>query len=218
MLSTVYRQSSSRARNFATDPDNRLLGRMNLSRLDAESLRDSVLSVSGRANLTMRGPPVMLHATPAGLQTLADPGERNTALRRSIYLLARRSNPLTFLRVFDFPIIDVNCTRRVASATPLQSLTMINSKFFTANARFLAIRATETAGPAAPLSKKVEAAYRLTLSRKPSDAESAAAVAHLRRLETLYRSSSASRSIASTRAFENFAQMLMCSNEFLYVD
>ena len=143
---------------------------------------------------------------------------RNSHSRRSVYLLARRSNPLTFLRVFDYPIIDVNCTRRVASATPLQSLTMINSKFLTASARHLAERVNSVAGSAGSLANRVEAAYRLTLSRTPTTVETKAALAHIRRLEALYSSSGGARAKAVQRSFENFVHMLMCSNEFLYVD
>ena len=160
----------------------------------------------------------MLKATPGGLQILADQGKRNAASRRSIYLLARRSNPLTFLRVFDYPIIDVNCTRRSASATPLQSLTMINSKFLIASAASLARRVDRIAGPTAPLSKRIATAYRLTLSRAPTRSEINAAAAHVRRLEALYISSGITRANAFRQSFENFAHMLLCSNEFLYVD
>jgi len=240
MTSTVYRQTSKKRRRAdketgrqqaaqksflspplspsSTDPDNRLLWRMNLRRLDAESLRDSVLAVSGQANNAMGGPPVLLKATPSGLQTLVVPGKNNAAARRSIYLLARRSNPLTFLRVFDYPIIDVNCTRRSASATPLQSLTMINSKFLTSSAESLARRIDRIAGPAAALSKRMETAYRLTLCRAPSHTEIKAAVAHIRRLEDLYVSAGITRANASKQSFENFVHMLLCANEFLYVD
>ncbi len=107
MTSTVYRQASEsveQGEQLAADAGNRLLWRMNLRRLDAEALRDSVIAVSGQADFTMGGPPVELKATASGLQTV------EAQQRRSIYLLARRTNPLTFLRVFDYPIIDVNCT------------------------------------------------------------------------------------------------------------
>jgi hypothetical protein len=224
MTSTAYRQSSSRGLKSrpstpqSIDPDNRLLWRMNLRRLDAESLRDSVLAVSGQANDTMGGPPVMLKATPSGLQTLVKQGDSNATSRRSVYLLARRSNPLTFLRVFDYPIIDVNCTRRVASATPLQSLTMINSKFLTNSAGLLAERVNEVVGPPAVLAKKVEAAYRIAFSRAPLQSEVTAAVAYVRQLEKLYVSSGETREIAARKSFENLTHMLLCSNEFLYVD
>ncbi len=191
---------------------------MNLRRLDAEALRDSVIAVSGQPNYMMGGPPIVLKATSSGLQTVVDQERRNTISRRSIYLLARRSNPLTFLSVFDYPIIDVNCTRRSASATPLQSLTMINSKFLTASASRLARRVEALVGSDAPLAKGIETAYRLTLSRNPSHSEVKAAEEHLQHLQQLYQASSVEPADASKRPFENFVHMLLCSNEFLYID
>ena len=218
MTSTVYRQTSERGsggdqeRGSELDIDNSLLWRMNLRRLDAESLRDSVIAVSGRANYTMGGPPVMMKAMPSGLQTVA------AEERRSIYLVARRTNPLTFLRVFDFPIIDVNCTRRSASATPLQSLTMINSKFLIDSASRLAVRIETIVKADASPTTKIETAYRLTLSRNPSDAEIKAAEEYLQQLQQLYEVSNIMPSDALKRSFDNFVHMLLCSNEFLYID
>jgi cytochrome c553 len=227
MTSTAYRQNSERGRGgdkergseevkdtspSSIDPDNRLLWRMNLRRLDAESLRDAVIAVSGQADYTMGGPPVMMKALPSGLQTVT------TDERRSIYLVARRTNPLTFLRVFDYPIIDVNCTRRSASATPLQSLTMINSKFITASASQLAFRVKTLSGDNASPVKKIETAYRLTLSRSPSPTEIKVAEEYLQHLKQLYEASSIQPLNASKRSFDNFVHMLLCSNEFLYID
>jgi len=217
MTSTVYRQISQRGREGDRQPslidsENHLLWRMNLRRLDAEVLRDSVVAVSGKANYKMGGPPIMLKATPSGLQTLVDHD------RRSVYLVARRSNPLTFLQVFDYPIIDVNCTRRSASATPLQSLTMINSKFLTDSAGHLANRVEASVGNDASLAKKIENAYWLALSRSPSDTEVKAAEQYVQHLQQLYEASKTKSEDASQRSFENFVHMLLCSNEFLYVD
>ena len=213
MTSTVYRQTSQRVRGGrSADPENRLLWRMNLRRLDAEALRDSVITVSGQVDLSVGGAPVMLKVTPAGLQTVTSQN------RRSIYLLARRSNPATFMQVFDYPVIDVNCTRRSTSATPLQSLTMINSEFLTDSAGHLARRVASLAGDDASLPKKIDTAYRLALSRVASDNEARIAQELIQQLKLLYENSGVASEDALMRSFENFAHMLLCSNEFLYVD
>jgi mono/diheme cytochrome c family protein len=225
MTSTVYRQASKQVRNaesgvrnedrsipHSTNSDNRLLWRMNLRRLDAESLRDAVITISGQADDVIGGPPVMLKTAPSGLQTVTSQN------RRSIYLLARRSNPATFMRVFDYPVIDVNCTRRSSSATPLQSLTMINSEFLTASAGHLSRRVESVTGNDALLADKIQAAFWLTLSRSPSIAESAASVEHVRNLTRLHAAAGVEPAEASRKSFDNFAHMLLCSNEFLYVD
>jgi hypothetical protein len=211
MMSTVYRQTSKQSGGGA-DPENRLLGRMNLRRLDAEALRDSVISISGQANYRIGGRPVMLKVTPTGLQTIT------SQERRSIYLLARRSNPATFMQVFDYPTIDVNCTRRSSSATPLQSLTMINSEFLNTSARHLARRVESITGDTASLSMKIEAAYWLALSRSPSATESGVAEQHIQQLKVLYENSGVAGEDSSKRSLENFVHMLICSNEFLYID
>ena len=141
MTSAVYQQSSRRTDNTrgeraaTEDPDNRLLWRMPMRRLEAQALRDTILAVAGRRDNTIGGPPVRLTALPEGLQVVSNAEGENAMTRRSVYLLARRMWPLSFLSVCDFPIIDTACSRRVPSATPLQSLTMMNSEFAIENAR-----------------------------------------------------------------------------------
>ena len=220
MSSAVYRQTSTRHQQQAEtiDPANRYLWRMNLRRLDAESVRDSVLAISGRGDYSMGGPPVPLQATPSGLQTVVTQGRDHAGARRSVYLVARRTYPLTLLGVFDYPIIDVNCTRRVPSATPLQSLTMLNSSFFAASAVHLANRVRHRVGDPAPLARQVEDAYWLTLGRPPSESECGAAEAYLGRLRGLHLAANRPAAEAAQRSLESFVHMLQCANEFLYVD
>ena len=232
MTSTVYRQASARRTSApltvrlrsagpqpdSIDPENRLLWRGNLRRLDAEALRDAVIAVSGHTNLAMGGPPVMLKATASGLQTIAAPEGRSSGARRSVYVLARRANPLTFLRLFDYPTIDVNCTRRSTSATPLQSLTMVNSGFLVNSAARLARRVETSVEKNAPLARKIETAYWLALARKPADQEVQTAQEYLQNLREVYERSSVEHAAALKRSFEDFVHMLLCSNEFLYID
>jgi hypothetical protein len=193
MLSTAYRQSSlqTNAKAQSVDPENQLLWRMNLQRLDAETLRDSIIAASGNLDTTAGGPPVQLEMRPDGLQVVSSKEPEQARWRRSIYLTHRRTYPMSFLGVFDYPIIDTNCTRRVPSATPLQSLTMLNDEFLWQAADALAARA----------GNDIEAAYLLTLARKPAAEEKALAAAFLEKMP-----------------FRAFAQVLLSSNEFLYVD
>ena len=94
----------------------------------------------------MGGPPVLLQMRPDGLETVSPKETLGNQDRRSVYLLARRTYPLTMLALFDFPIIDANCTRRVPSATPLQALTLMNDEFVVDGAERMAERATNVAG------------------------------------------------------------------------
>jgi len=192
MLSAAYRQSATQTgKGSRVDPDNALLWRMNLRRLDAESLRDSLIAVAGKLDLQMFGEPILLEMRPDGLQVVASTAPANAQWRRSIYLTHRRTYPMSFLGVFDYPIIDTNCARRVPSATPLQSLTMLNDEFVWQAAESLAKRAYDD----------VDQVYRLALSRAPSPEERRLAVEFLK-----------------TQPFKAFAQVLLSSNEFLYVD
>ena len=197
MTSTAYRQSAqqlgqrwlSKARDL--DPGNALLWRMNLRRLDAESLRDSIMAVAGKLNPAPGGPPVELEMRADGLQVISAKEPEPAHWRRSVYLTARRTYPMGFLGVFDYPIIDTNCTRRVPSATPLQSLTMLNDEFVWQSAAELAARAGES----------IERAYLLTLGRPPDALERERALRHL-----------------ESNSFKSLAQALLSSNEFLYID
>jgi len=211
MVSSAYRQSVRQGAEpwvehaKTLDPENRLLWRMNLRRLDAESLRDAVMAVAGKLDLRMGGPSVPMEVRPDGLLVVADAEGR---WRRSIYLFARRNYPLNFLGVFDYPMIDTNCTRRVPSATPLQSLTMMNDEFILECSRYLAERA----------SAKIEDAYLIALSRKPTAAEIHLGEEYLRRQKAIWLSANEPEPRAASKAFAGLVQMLISSNEFLYVD
>ncbi len=221
MLSAVYQQSSRRTDNpqamraAAEDPDNRLLWRKPLRRLEAEALRDSILAVAGRLDRSLEGPPVMLDVSPDGLQVAAEAG----ANRRSVYLLARRTWPLTFMGTFDFPNIDTTCTRRVPSATPLQSLALMNSEFVVDNAAAAARRAMDlVAATPKDVQALVRATYMLLLAREPTEDETDLAREHLGQQQQLYARANASAQEAFEKSVESLAHMLISSNEFLYVD
>ena len=221
MLSSVYQQSSRRTDNpsadraHVKDPGNRLLWRRPLRRLEAEALRDSILSVADRLDLTANGPPVMLDPRSDGLQLPVVEGGN----RRSVYILARRTWSSTFMTTFDFPNIDTSCTNRVPSATPLQSLTMMNSDFVTENATALARRAMQRAkGSANGTESIIRAGYGIVLSREPTPKEIELAAGHLEREQALFARANSSDDEALERSVESFAQMLLSSNEFLYVD
>jgi mono/diheme cytochrome c family protein len=221
MLSTTYRQSSRQgteawaAKAKEVDPENRLLWRMNLRRLDAETMRDAVIATAGKLDESIGGPAIPLNMQPDGLEVVTDPAGQ---WRRSVYLTARRTYPLNFLSVFDYPIIDTSCTRRTPSATPLQSLTMMNDKFILDNAARTAERVQKMAGQDAPAARKIEDAYLLTFQRKPSTTEVEMGEEYLKEQQGIYLNANETPQDAGRHAFESLTQMLLSSNEFLYVD
>jgi hypothetical protein len=225
MMSTAYRQASVSAHGGAStaaekvDPSNRLLWKMNLRRLDAEIIRDSVLKVSGKLDTKLGGPPVWLDWNKDGLATASGHGPTEESIwRRSLYLLVRRNYSLSFLDVFDFPIMSLNCTERSSSSTPLQSLALLNSEFLIERARDLAVRVKDLSAGRPDPAKQIETAYQLALARNPTAAEMDFLQTYLREQRQLYVNLNSSHEQASDEALASLCQMLMASNEFLYVD
>ncbi len=126
VTSAAYRQTSARREELdAVDPDNRLVGRMSVRRLEAESIRDWLLATSGRLEFQMYGPPVPVMPDEVG-QVVVGVDTRDSAgrpsgkvvslggdeFRRSIYVEIRRSMPLGMLEPFDLPVMSPNCQQR----------------------------------------------------------------------------------------------------------
>ncbi|HYI96956.1 MAG TPA: PSD1 and planctomycete cytochrome C domain-containing protein [Bryobacteraceae bacterium] len=213
MVSATYRQRSRQTpEGNAVDPDNALLWRMNLLRLESETIRDSMLAVSGKLDLTMGGPAILLKPRPDGLQEISD---ENTApasrFRRSLYIEARRGYPLTFLEVFDSPLMQGSCNRRSNSATPLQSLTLLNDDFIVNAAEAMAERLAPAKTPA-----QIELAYELALSRKPTAEEVNACNRHMREQTQVFIDANVSPEQAASKALASLCQILLSTNEFLY--
>jgi cytochrome c553 len=182
VTSTAYRQSSARTpERDAADPDNLLLSRMNVRRLDAEIIRDSVLAASGSSFGRMFGPPVPVREDAVGQIVIGvdtkvganEPGADvpigGEEFRRSLYVEVRRSKPLAILRAFDAPVMETNCDRRIASTAAPQALMMMNSEFTLNEATRFAARLKRDAG--SDPRKQVTLAFELAFCRPPDAAE-----------------------------------------------
>jgi hypothetical protein len=153
MLSSVYALSSEySAEDAQIDPENRFLWRANVQRLDVESIRDSMLFISGVLDKTMGGPAVPLH------------DEKN--FRRTLYGAVSRAKPDQFLRLFDFPDPNETSEQRIATNVPLQQLFFLNSPFVQAQAELFNKRLGDF-----PPDEKIRRAYSLLFSRAPSAEE-----------------------------------------------
>jgi cytochrome c553 len=217
VTSSVYRQSSvPQAGPVAVDPGNQLLWRMRLRRLESEAVRDAVLAVSGQLDRTSGGPPVPIEPHPDGMVVVSAKGlpTPTAPFRRSLYLFARRNYNLTLLNVFDQPVMATNCTRRVHSAVPLQSLTLLNDAFMLDQADRFAAR---VAAAADSEPQRIEAAFRLAFAREPGPTEAAASAALLKKLRERYAGEDLSPAEAERKALARLCHMLLCANEFLYV-
>jgi hypothetical protein len=198
MLSATYRQASSStdpasARSQSVDPDNRLLGRMNRKRLEVEAWRDAMLAVSGSLDLHMGGPP----------QDLGDPKNR----RRTIYGTIKRRELNDLLRLNDFPDPTAHSPARIPTTTPLQQLFVLNSPFIQQQALALVQRLNaETPGST---EGRVQRAYHLLYGRPATVGQVKRAVEFL---------AAGPDGLASDARWQQYAQVLLGSNEFLFVD
>ena len=226
LRSAAYRQSSAaRPEGLKSDPEDRLLWRFRTLRLDAEALRDAMLRVTGELDLRAGGPSTPTHRADDG-QVLVDE-KAEGALRRSVYLQARRTQPVTVLEVFDAPLIVGSCTRRTLSTTPLQSLALLNSEFVLARARAFAARLEREAGAGSPeksaagqdTDPKLSLAFLLALGRGARPEERAICEKFLETQEAENaKEKDVDRTEARRRAWVDICQMILAWNAFLYLD
>lgn len=178
MNSSVYRQSSQvTAEHLEHDPNNELLSRMPLRRMEGEVLRDTVLALAGQLDLTPFGPPDAVQARGDGLVTSAP---RDGKFRRSIYMQKRRTQPLTILSNFDVAQMDPNNIERTESIVAPQALHLTNNQMVYQLAGAFAEQVWQQTG--GNTSEQVEAVYRRVASRLPTPAERTASMAALERL------------------------------------
>jgi mono/diheme cytochrome c family protein len=204
LLSNTYRQSSRNGPAAAKlDADNRYLWRMNRQRLDAESLRDAVLAVSGKLDLRPGGPGFELFRfkddhSPfydhTALEKIHDPA----TYRRTVYRFTVRSVPNPFLDCLDCADPNLNTPVRNTTLTALQALALLNDPFMVRQAEYFAGRVKKVSeGPA----RQIDAACRLALGREPRPEERAALVAY-----------------AAKHGLAAACRVLFNTNEFVFID
>ncbi len=239
MTSTAYRQSSLRdPRATELDPEDRLYARMPVRRLEAEALRDRILATTGALNRQLFGSPVAVKEDGVGQIVVgpdvpagSEPPPGHAAFRRSIYVQVRRSQPLAMLHAFDQPVMETNCERRAVSTVATQSLMLMNSDFALQQAGYFAARIRKEA--AGDPTRQVETAWQLAFGRAPEPAELERALAFMA-AQNAPAAPAAVASAADTGpeapaadagaaqpqidALVNLCQVLLSTNEFLYVD
>jgi hypothetical protein len=191
LLSATYRQASAYdPRKQALDPDNRWLWRMNRRRLEVEAWRDAMLAVNGTLRQQQGGPPA----------DLGDPANG----RRSVYGMVKRRELNDMLRLHDFPDPTTTSPGRVPTTTPLQLLFTLNSPLVQHEAAALA-RRLKVVAPAGG-EARIRRAYLLLFGRPATAAEVRLGLDYLAGEPVL------------DAAWEQYAQALLGSNEFLFVD
>ena len=221
MTSTAYRQASrKRAEAIAADPDNVLLSRMTMRRMDAEQLYDSILMATSRLDPIRFGPPADLE--------LSDDGEYRAmgsaqGFRRSVYTLQQPRTPISLLEAFDLPQLAPNCIVRNQSNVPTQALQLMNSEWTWELSRFMAGRIIDTAG--SDSEKQVREVFLRALSRPPSQSETSESLQALDELRSHWparlmsdRRESPIEPTARWLALANLCHTVLNSAEFAFID
>ncbi len=203
VTSATYRQSSRHHAEYTKiDADNAYLWRMNRMRLDAESVRDAVLHVSGKLDATMGGPSVKLflqspgiHRTPKVDYNGFDPDSPGGHCR-SVYRFIFRTLPDPFMDTLDCPDASQFTAARASSITVLQALALLNDRFMVRMSEHFAKR-VEAAGS---LEAQVRQAYHLALGRAPTQRECMRLAGY-----------------AGRHGMANACRLLLNCNEFLFV-
>jgi hypothetical protein len=189
LLSSTYAMSSHASEQaLAADPENRVLSRFNRRRVDVETLRDSMLFVSGDLQLEMGGPAAKWE---------------KTFRKRTVYGEISRFRPERFLTLFDFPDPSFHAEKRIPTNTSVQRLFFLNSEFMKDESASLAVRVRSAAGE--DKTAQVCAFYDILFGRAPEPREAEAALAFLERRP-------------ADTALAEFAQVLLSSSEFSFVD
>jgi hypothetical protein len=198
VLSAAYRQASTVGReSLRVDPDNLLVGRMNRRRLEAEALRDGLLAVCGCLDTRPGGP--------------ADADRQSP--RRMLYLRASRADRSGFGAVFDGADASIQVERRTVSTVAPQALFLMNSPLMAEKVGRL-VRRPEVAA-ARNVEDRIQALYRILFGRRATGEEMAIGRSFL---EAPAAPAPGKAGEAPLGPLEAYAQVLLLSNEFLFVD
>jgi hypothetical protein len=201
-LSATYRQSSRGNPEAARiDAGNRLLWRRSPQRLEAEAVRDAILSISGELNPAMGGPGFQDFKTFTFNSQFYEPIDPvgYEFQRRTVYRTWVRSGRNEFLDVFDCPDPSTTSPRRAVTTTPLQALAMLNNSFTLRMADRFAARVARDGG--AGVESQIARVYDLAFARRPAADELAAA-----------------KELVAAHGLAALCRVIFNSNEFLYVD
>ncbi len=227
ILTLATYQQSSRIDNASAvhiDPDNTLLWRQNLRRLEAEAVRDTILAVSGHLNLKMGGRGIFPTLPKEVLATQSRPGygwennmPKDEQARRSVYIFVKRTLGVPLLDVLDFASPDSSQAKRSVTTIAPQALILLNGEFVQEQATAFADRLIREGGRNQEVN--IRRMFRLAVGRLPTAEEEKIAREYLRRMQERVRETS------SVSADESYRQglILLCRvalnlNEMIYVD
>ncbi|MCI0387246.1 MAG: PSD1 and planctomycete cytochrome C domain-containing protein [Acidobacteria bacterium] len=226
MNSETYKLASSfsQAANLEKDPTNIYLWRFPLRRLEAEAIRDVILSASGQINLQAGGQP-FFPAIPKSVRESYLQGkwvmtrEEPSTWRRSVYAYWKRGLKYPMFEVHDQPDPNVTCEMRNTTTVPTQALTLLNNEFVLIQARRFAERVAHEAG--ADSAKQIRLLYTIALGREPERKEldqSLDFIQKQRNYHITIASTTTSGSDPASAALTDLAHVMLNANEFVYIN
>jgi hypothetical protein len=217
MLSATYQMSTVQdADRVQVDPENRLHGHWERRRLEAEEVRDALLAISGQLDHTIGGSLLQ------GKNRAYVPGYPNSryhrydSRRRSLYLPVIRSDLYPVFQAFDFADPSMSSGDRSTTTVATQALFMMNSKLVREQTQQMARglldqQDRDDAG-------RVRLAYERSYGRKPTDAETARALAYLDRVVSLLAKEKLDAAERRLRCWQSLCRVMVSANEFIYVE
>ena len=214
VLSSTYQMQSAHAdegKCASVDPENLLLWKFRMQRLEAEQIRDAVLAVSGRLDVAIGGKTVPLRNRQFVFNHTSVDHTRYESLRRAAFLPVIRNNLYTLFEQFDFPDPTMPTGDRAATVVAPQALLMMNDELVMDAADAFAERLLSVSNDDA---QRLKAAYGAAVGREPTEAEELRAKEFIAKLKLTL----AERGEEAERAaWAVFCHSLMASNEFIYV-
>jgi hypothetical protein len=219
LTSSAFRMSSiPDAASEQVDPGNTLLHRMNVRRLEAEVIRDTLLAVTGGLDEMMYGHSVPVHLT-SYMEGRGRPGRSGTLDgdgRRSIYLNVRRNFLNPMLLAFDAPVPFSTMGRRNVSNVPAQALTLLNDPLVKSRTRLWAER--QVVEPARSIRQRLDGLYLAALGRPPTDQEAQASLNFLAGPSTGQTGAAGPGPEPKFEAWADLCHVLINMKEFIFVD
>ena len=214
LMSSAYRMQSTHADEAlcaAVDPENLLLWKFRMQRLDAEQIRDSILAVAGRLDQSLGGKTVPLRNRQFVFNHTSVDHTRYESIRRAAYLPVIRNNLYTLFEQFDFPDPTMPTGSRNATVVAPQALLMMNDELVMDSAREFARRVLRHSNAA---ERRVALAYEMAVGRHPQTPETERALTFVDKWKA---AGTAQGDEAELSAWAMFCHSLMAGNEFIYV-
>ncbi|MGI9455680.1 MAG: DUF1553 domain-containing protein [Aeoliella sp.] len=217
VTSNSYRMASSHNDDHAIriDPDNRLMWRRDPHRLEAEAIRDAVLSVAGQLDLSVGGrPPSVKSANPSPADMDNNQATYQGSRRRSVYLPVVRTNVYDFLTLFDFPNAASSVGRRSTTTVPTQALLLMNDPFLIEQANHIASGLQSNASLLNDAAR-VDFLYQKLFARPPQEKEQEAALSFL---DSYAETADGDDDARRHKSWAAYCHTLLMSHEFIYIN